>query len=123
MKKLNINQFDEKEEEIANALVSLGLGRGVARTLAFLNDGEEATSVALEQGSGLRQPEVSIAMRQLKEHDWINEREDKKPGKGRPYKIYSLKVGFNKIITKLETEQKKVAVAAQEKIEQLKKLG
>jgi len=123
MKKLNINQFDEKEEEIANALVSLGLGRVVARTLAFLNDGEEATSVALEQGSGLRQPEVSIAMRQLKELDWINEREDKKPGKGRPYKIYSLKVGFNKIIAKLETEQKKVAVAAQEKIEQLKKLG
>ena len=123
MKKLNINQFDDKEEEITDALISLGLGRAVARTLAFLNDGEEATSVVLEQGSGLRQPEVSIAMRQLKELDWINEREDKKPGKGRPYKIYSLKVGFNKIIAQLETEQKKVAVAAQEKIERLKKLG
>ena len=123
MKKLNINHFDEKEEEIANALVSLGLGRGVARTLAFLNDGEEATSVALEQGSGLRQPEVSIAMRQLKEKDWINERDEKKPGKGRPFKIYSLKVGFNKIITQLETDQKKVAVEAQEKIERLKTLG
>jgi predicted transcriptional regulator len=123
MKTQNIKQFDEKEDEIADALISLGLGRAVARTLAFLNDGEEATSVALEQGSGLRQPEVSIAMRQLKEKDWINEREEKKPGKGRPYKIYSLKVGFNKIIAQLETEQKKVAVAAQGKIEQLKKLG
>ncbi len=30
------------------------------------------------------------ARRQLKEHDWINERDKKKPGKGRPYKIYSL---------------------------------
>ena len=123
MKKQNINQFDIKEEEIAYALISLGLGRAVARTLAFLNDGEEATSVALEQGSGLRQPEVSIAMRQLKERDWINEREDKKPGKGRPCKIYSLKVGFNKIITQLETERKKVDAVAQEKIERLKKLG
>jgi predicted transcriptional regulator len=62
-------------------------------------------------------------MRQLKDRDWINEREEKKPGKGRPYKIYSLKVGFNKIIAQLETEQKKVAIAAQEKIERLKKLG
>ena len=123
MKKLNLNQFDEKEEEIADALMSLGLGRLVARTLAYLNNGEEATSVALEQGSGLRQPEVSIAMRQLQERDWINEREDKKPGKGRPFKIYSLKVGFNKIIAQLETEQKKVAVEAQEKIERLKELG
>jgi predicted transcriptional regulator len=117
MKKLNIKQFDEKEDEIADALMSLGLGRAVARTLAFLNDGEEATSVALEQGSGLRQPEVSIAMRQLQERDWINERDEKKPGKGRPYKIYALKVGFKEIITQLEAEQKKVAVVAQEKIE------
>jgi predicted transcriptional regulator len=62
-------------------------------------------------------------MRLLKERDWINEREDKKPGKGRPYKIYSLKVGFNKIITQLETERKKADVVAQEKIERLKKLG
>jgi predicted transcriptional regulator len=91
---LNINQFDEKEEEIADALVSLGLGRLVARTLAYLNNGEEATSVALEMGAGMRQPEVSIAMRQLKEHDWVNERDEKKPGKGRPIKIYSLKVGL-----------------------------
>jgi predicted transcriptional regulator len=123
MNKLNINQFDEKEEEIADALLSLGLERSVARTLVFLNNGEEATSVALETGSGLRQPEVSIAMRQLKEKDWINEREDKKPGKGRPIKIYCLKVGFNKIIAQLETEQKKADVSAQEKIKRLKKLG
>ena len=123
MKKRNINQFDEKEEEIADALMYLGLGRSVARTLAYLNNGEEATSVALEQGSGLRQPEVSIATKELKERDWINERDEKKIGKGRPYKIYSLKVGFNKIIAHLETERKKVDVVAQEKIEHLKKLG
>jgi len=69
MKKLNINQLDEKEEEIADALMSLGLRRAVARTLAFLNNGEEATSIALEQGTGLRQPEVSIAAKQLVERD------------------------------------------------------
>jgi len=42
------------------------LGRLVARTLAYLNNGEEATSVALEMGTGMRQPEVSIAMRELR---------------------------------------------------------
>ena len=123
MSSFNINQLDEKEEEIADALISLGLGRTVARTLAYLNNGNEVTSVALERRTGLRQPEVSIVMRLLKERDWINEREEKKPGKGRPNKIYALKVGFNKIISQLETERKKADVAAQEKIEQLKKLG
>jgi predicted transcriptional regulator len=33
--------------------------------------------------------------------------EGKKNGKDRLYKIYFLKVGFNKIITQLETERKK----------------
>ena len=123
MKKLTINQLDKKQEEIADALISLGLGRIVARTLAYLNNGNEVTSVALERRTGLRQPEVSIAMRQLKEHDWINERDEKKPGKGRPYKIYSLKVGFKEIFAHLETERKKAEVEAQERIERLKKLG
>jgi len=122
MKKRNINQFDEKEEEITDALMYPGLGRAVAKTLAYLNNGE-ATSVALEQGTGLRQPEVSIATKELKERDWITEREEKKLGKGRPFKIYSLKIGFNKIIAQLESERKKVDVEAQEKIERLKKLG
>jgi len=122
MKKINIKQLDKNEEEIADALISLGLGRTVARTLAYLNNGDEATSVALEKGTGLRQPEVSIVMRQLKENDWINERDEKKIGKGRPYKIYSLKVGFNEIITHIENERKKVYVEARETIEKLKEL-
>jgi predicted transcriptional regulator len=123
MKKRNIKQLDKKEEEIADALISLGLGRPIARTLAYLNNGAETTSTALEAGSGLRQPEVSIAMKQLKEHDWINERDEKKPGKGRPYKIYSLKVGFNDIIAQFENERKEAYIEAQEKIERLKEWG
>jgi predicted transcriptional regulator len=123
MKKLNINQLDEKEEEIADALISLGMTRTVAMTLAYMQNTNSATSIELEQSARLRQPEVSIATKELKERDWINEREEKKPGKGRPFKIYTLKVEFNKIIAQLETEQKRANDVAQEKIERLKKLG
>ena len=123
MKKLNINQFDEKEEEIADALISLGMTRTVAMTLAYMQNTNSATSIELEQSARLRQPEVSIATKELKERDWINEREEKKPGKGRPYKIYTLKVGFKDIIAHLETEQKKADAEAKDKIERLKKLG
>lgn len=123
MKKIKVNQLDEKEEEIADALKSLGLSRPVARTLAYLNNGDEAASVELETGTGLRQPEVSIVMRQLKERDWINERDEKKPGKGRPNKKYSLKVGFKEIIAQLENQQKKTVDEERAKIERLKELG
>ena len=55
-------------------------------------------------------------------YDWIDEREEKTLGKGRPYKVYSLKVNFKEIINQLETERKAIE---EEKvnIERLKKSG
>ena len=123
MKSLTIRQLDEKDEEIADALVSLGMSRNVARILSYLQSSKEVKSVDLEREAGLRQPEVSLAVRELKGRDWISEREEKKPGKGRPYKVYSLKVGFNKIIAELEKQQKKAVDEMQRTIKRLKELG
>ncbi len=119
MKTLKINQFDNNDEEIAYALISLGMSRPVARMLAFIQQMKESTSVELETGTGLRQPEVSIASKQLTELDWISEREEKKPGKGRPNKVYSLKVGFKDIIAQLEKQQQDAAEEAQAMLERL----
>ncbi|KCZ70302.1 putative transcriptional regulator [Candidatus Methanoperedens nitroreducens] len=115
-----VKQLNKKEEEIADTLISLGISRPVAMALGYLQGVNEATAIELERRAGLRQPEVSIAMRELKERDWINERDEKKTGKGRPYKIYSLKIGFNEIVAQLEEQQKKVVDKSQEKIERLK---
>ena len=123
MKTLDINQLDDSDEEISDILISSGLSRPVARTLAYLQKVDTATSIDLERGTGLRQPEVSIAMKELNPHDWINEREEKKTGKGRPFKIYSLKVGFDDIIAQLEKQQKKTIDKARENVDRLKELG
>jgi predicted transcriptional regulator len=123
MKSLTIRQLDEKDEEIADTLISLGISRNVARILSYLQNKNKVTSVELEREAGLRQPEVSIAMRELEERDWISKREEKKPGKGRPNKVYSLKVGFNKIIAELEKQQKKAVDEMQASIKRLKELG
>ena len=123
MRNVIVKQLDEKDEEIADALIAIGMSRNIARTLSYLKNVDEATSVELERVVRLHQPEVSIAMKQLKERDWINEREKKKTGKGRPYKIYSLKVSFNDIISELEKQQIKAVNEAQTKIEKLKEMG
>ncbi len=123
MKAIDVKQLDEKDEEISDALISLGMSRNAAIILAYLQNMKSAKSFDLERGANLRQPEVSIAMKQLKKHDWINEREDKKPGKGRPYKVYSLKIGFDKIVAQLEKQQKKAVNEERAKIERLKELG
>jgi predicted transcriptional regulator len=123
MKTLKMNQFDDKEEKIADALISLGMSRNVSMMLAYMQNTKSATSIEIERSARLRQPEVSIATKQLKELDWINEREEKKPGKGRPYKIYSLKVGFKDIIAQLEKKQRRAVDEARVNIERLKELG
>jgi predicted transcriptional regulator len=122
MKKLDIKQLDDGDEELAEILISSGLSRPVARTLAYLRKVDTATSIDLERGTGLRQPEVSIAMRQLDPFDWIDESEEKKPGKGRPNKVYSLKVIFKDIIAHLEKKQKKSIDDGMASIKQLKDL-
>jgi predicted transcriptional regulator len=123
MKTLNIKQLDEKDEEIADILISLGMNRNVAISLSYLQNMNSATSVDLERVARLRQPEVSIAMKQLKERNWINERDEKKPGKGRPFKIYSLKVGFDDIVAQLEKQQKKSVNEVRANVERLRELG
>lgn len=123
MKTLQIDQLDEKDEEIADALISLGISRNVAMALSYLQNTNAARSVDLERAARLRQPEVSIAMRQLKERGWISERDEKKPGKGRPNKIYSLKVDFGEIINQLEKKQRTSVDELYAKIEKLKELG
>jgi len=123
MKTLNIKQLDEKDEEIADILISLGMNRNVAISLSYLQNTNSATSVDLERVARLRQPEVSIAMKQLKERNWINERDEKKPGKGRPFKIYSLKVGFDDIVAQLEKQQKKSVNEVRANVERLRELG
>jgi predicted transcriptional regulator len=123
MKTIDVRQLDEKDEEIADALISLGMKRPAARTLTYLQNLGEATSYELERGTGLHQPEISVAAKNLKERDWIKEREEKKKhGKGRPYKVLSLKIGFNEIIAQLEEQHKIGFEEAQLKIGRLKEL-
>ncbi len=65
-----------------------------AMALAYLQDTNSATSTDLERAAGLRQPEVSLAMKQLMERGWITEREEKKAGKGRPWVSLKKKLKF-----------------------------
>jgi len=123
MKVLQIKQLDEKDTIITETLISLGMNRNITLALTCLQNMNSATSLDLDKRVNLRQPEVSIAMKQLKEYDWITEREENKIGKGRPNKVYSLKVGFNDIVNHLEKQQKKAFDEAKEKIERLKDLG
>ncbi|MDD3620854.1 MAG: ArsR family transcriptional regulator [Methanofollis sp.] len=107
MKAEEVLYFTPKEEEFATLLIDIGIKRNVAKVLVYLANTDEATSREIERGTDLRQPEVSIAMRFLKEKKWINTRESKAESKGRPVKIYSLSKPINEIIDIIERNKRK----------------
>jgi len=100
-----VTMMGDSEFEMVELLRKLNLTRPVALTLACLSNVDEITSRDIEMASGLRQPEVSIAMRHLNKYNWVDIREEKKSeGKGRPIKLYKLVVPLENIIKTIEDE-------------------
>jgi predicted transcriptional regulator len=122
MKMIPMPAANEESEEFASILTKIGLKRNVAKVLTYLHGVEEATSREIEIGSDLRQPEVSIAMRELRNLEWISERDEKNPGKGRPFRIYRLDKDIGEIISYLEAEKIKESEIMMIQIKRLKEL-
>jgi len=117
-------KMGEIEYEMVELLRRLDVNRPVALTLACLSKGGEISSQCIEMVSGLRQPEVSIAMRYLRENDWVDMREEKKnQGKGRPVKLYRLTVQMETIIDAIEEKVMSESRTILQSIERLKNIS
>ncbi len=97
----------------------MGVARNVARALVCLAGREEATSTQLEKDAGLRQPEVSTAINELRERGWVAKRDIKRERKGRPVHSYRLAMPFEEILAIVE-EMERARIARME--EGLRKL-
>jgi predicted transcriptional regulator len=122
MKETFVLRFDEKDIEVVETLRSLGVPRKVSNMIAYLASGAEASSREIERGSDLRQPEVSIALRALRQHDWIEEKICRSDGTGRPMKVYRLKSSIEEILRYYEEEKMSEANRAMQSIQRLKTL-
>jgi predicted transcriptional regulator len=113
----------KKDETLVDLLMRTGLSKNMAKTLVYLRKKEEVTSVEIESATGLRQPEVSIAMQDLRRRKWVTKRDIKKEGKGRPVHSNKLAVPFDKIIDLIEAEERKKIEVIESSIKQLKELA
>jgi predicted transcriptional regulator len=107
----------------AEGLWNIGVNRNVASLITYLKNVNEASSKNIEIATNLRQPEVSIAMRTLREKGWVIEKEVKGIGKGRPLKIYALRSNIYEIINYYEEEKNKESAQTMEAIQRLKELS
>lgn len=112
--------LSESNDKLARYLIISDVPRSVAYTLVYIRDKGEITSVEIERETGLRQPEVSIAMQWLRRKGWINKRNMKKEGKGRPIHGYRLSKGFGEILEEIIQELSNKISEINSNIEQLK---
>ena len=120
MKDLEVKMLDENDHIFIQALSNLGMSRNAATTMAYLMNVNEASAREIEISTGLRQPEVSLAMRLMHNQSWISVRSEKKSGKGRPMKIYSLAAPVDEIISYYENKIYKESQATISAIKKLK---
>ena len=117
---MNERGFTKKDETLVKLLMRTDMPKNVAKTLVFLRKKEETTSVEIEISTALRQPEVSIAMQELRRRKWVIKRDIKKEGKGRPVHSYKLALPFDKIIETIEKEEMKRIEEIQNNVKALK---
>jgi len=100
-----IQVFTEKEEDFVSLLVMIGTKKTIAKALVFLGRLKRATARDIEQGADLRQAEVSVAMKYLAGKGWVECHNFPDTGKGRPIKIWDLKVPVENILDTISREK------------------
>ena len=120
MKENTPYKITQQDEKIVNIFTELGMPKNLAKTLTYISQVDECRSADIERGANLRQPEVSVAMQELKKKGWIDKRDLKKEGKGRPIYIYKLTSPLEQIIGSFEKEKLQEIEAVKRDISELK---
>lgn len=110
-----------RDDSTVELLMRTGMPKNVAKALVFLSGHEETTSVEIEKATGLRQPEVSIAMQELRRRRWVDKRDIKKEGKGRPVHAYRLSPPFGDIVDAIAREERRKIEEIQGIVRRLKR--
>jgi len=122
MKRKGSYVLDENDEKAVKIFTDLGMPKNLAKTLLYISQVEECRSADVERGANLRQPEVSIAMQELRKRGWATKRDLKKKGKGRPVHIYKLTTPLSQIIKEIEEEKMREVNNIKENLDELKEL-
>jgi len=110
------------DERLVELLIKAGLHRNLAKVIAYLSNVKRAKAKEIERYADLRQPEVSLTMKTLKERKWVREREVKREGKGRPLKEYELIVDLKDIVRELVDTRRRELNELKAKLDELEKL-
>jgi predicted transcriptional regulator len=122
MKQKNVYMLDNDDGKAIQLFVKLGMPKNLAKTLLYVSQFDECKCADVEQGTDMRQPEVSIAMQELRRRGWVKKRDLKKKGKGRPVHIYKPTTHLSEILNAFEQEKLKEVESVKNDISILKNI-
>ena len=105
MKQKDVFTLDKEDDKTVQLFNKLGMPKNLAKILICMSHFHECKCADVEQRADLRQPEVSIAMKELRRRGWIKKRDFKKEGKGRPIHIYKSNSNLLEILKTFEQEK------------------
>ena len=79
--------------------------KNLAKTLIYVSNVDECQSSEIEKGVNLLQPQVSVAIQELRNRGWIKKYDKKKKAKGRPIHRYSLNKSISDIVDSFQKEK------------------
>jgi len=122
MKAKNSFVLDEKDDKAVQLFTNLGMPRNLAKTIMYLSQIDECRSADVEQVADLRQPEVSVAMQELRRRGWVAKQDIKGKGKGRPVHVYKPVVQLSEIMKNIEQEKLREFETVENNISELKNI-
>jgi predicted transcriptional regulator len=122
MMEKNFTVLDKEDEKAVEIFTELGMPKNIAKTLLYIYQVEECKTSDIEQCADLRQPEVSIAIKELRKKGWIKTRTIKKDGKGRPNHVYKSATTLSNVMKSFEQEKLKEVENVQSDMAKLEQL-
>jgi predicted transcriptional regulator len=97
--------------QLSDALQQLGAKRVEAALVASLAEGQALGTRDIVEKTGLRQPEVSVGMQELRDRHWVAFDAVPRQGKGRPMHRYRLVANREDIRSYYESQARGVMAA------------
>jgi len=105
MKQKTGYNLTKQDENVIQLFADLGMPKNLAKTLLFISQLEDCRSQDIEQGVHLLQPQVSIAIQELRKKGWVKKYDKKKKGKGRPVHHYQLTKPLPELVKSFQNEK------------------
>jgi predicted transcriptional regulator len=115
--------LEDRDRLFIDTLQSLGVRRQEAVLIVWLNGAGEVSSKDIEQGTSLRQSDVSRVLKAMQKNGWVGILGTDSSAKGRPRKIYSLNASLDEIVRYYGQKKLRESALAMGSIQRLKELA